>query len=362
MKQYHNILVNALVNLGDVVLTTSAVALLRQAYPSAKITMLVKPACREAVENNPVIDHVLVFDYQAKQKSFKRMMEMVKRIRRRHFDLSVSFDRKLRPALLAWLARIPVRVGPNRVFDDRPSRVTWLYTDVIPIEHDLEATLQSETYQAIVRGFTGSTAHARPVFARIPQEAEIAAEALLSQLTRHEKTIGLCVKGTFPLKTWPKEYFVELVDRLADRYDAAFFIVGAPGDRVYAAEVSAAMHVPVANFCGETTLVSLAALFGQSDLLVTVDTGTAHIAATAGVPMVTVYGCTSPRRWHPISENARVLTSDEPCCPCTCREDECPSQPRPDCLYHVTPAAVFAACQELLEAENAIMQQGGAKG
>lgn len=46
MKQYQNILVNALVNLGDVVLTTSAVALLRQAYPGAKITMLVKPVCR----------------------------------------------------------------------------------------------------------------------------------------------------------------------------------------------------------------------------------------------------------------------------------------------------------------------------
>ena len=351
MTQYHNILVNALVNLGDVILTTSAVALLKKVYPSATVTMLVKPVCREAVENNPVVDHVIAFDYQAKKNSWRKMLSMVNQLKRRHFDLSISFDRKLRPALLAWLAHIPVRVGPDRVFDDKPSRVTWLYTDTIHIAHDLETNLQAETYQAIVRGFTGTHDHARPVFARITPEAQIAAEGLLSQLTRHEKNIALCVKGTFPLKTWPKEYFVALVDRLAEKYDAAFFIVGGPGDRAYAGEVSAAMHVPVANFCGETTLVSLAALLGESDLLVTVDTGGAHIAACSGVPMVTMYGCTSPLRWHPISENARVLTSDEPCCPCKCRVDECPSQPRPNCLYHVTPEQVFAVCEKLLAAE-----------
>ena len=66
-KQYKNILVNSLVNLGDVVLTTSAIALLKQAYPQAKITMLVRPVVREAVENNPVIDEVLIFDYKSKE-------------------------------------------------------------------------------------------------------------------------------------------------------------------------------------------------------------------------------------------------------------------------------------------------------
>ena len=79
--QYKNILVNSLVNLGDVVLTTSAIALLKKAYPKARITMLVRPVVREAVENNPVIDEVIVFDYKAKQNSFRKMMEMVNLIK-----------------------------------------------------------------------------------------------------------------------------------------------------------------------------------------------------------------------------------------------------------------------------------------
>ena len=347
-KQYKNILVNALVNLGDVVLTTSAIALLRKAYPDAKITMMVKPVVREAVENNPLIDEVILFQYKAKENSLGKMWAMAKDLKARRFDLSISLDRKLRPALLCWLAQIPVRVGGTRIFDNKLSRVTWLYTDTIPITHDLENTLQAETYQAVVRGFTGTEEHAEPVFARITPEAEAHAEALLARLPEKQRRIALCVKGTFALKTWPKEYFAQVVHKLAERYDASFFIVGAPNDRPYADEVIAAMDQPVENFCGETSLVSLAAIIRKSDLLITVDTGATHIAATTGVKMVVMYGCTSPNRWHPINRNARVLTSREACCPCSVRAEECPSNPRPACLWHVTPQMVIDECTDLL--------------
>ena len=349
MKQYTNILVNSLVNLGDVVLTTSAIALLKRAYPKARITMLVRPVVREAVENNPVLDDVILFDYKSKQNSFSKMMAMVREIRSRHFDLAISFDRKLRPALLCWLAGIPVRVGPDRVFDDKPGKVTWLYSDVIHIEHDLENTLQAETYQQIVRGFTGIEGHAHPVMARILPESEKKADELLSHLPHAEKYIALCVKGTFPLKTWPKEYFAELVDGLAKRYPAAFFIVGAPNDKAYADEVIALMEQPVMNLCGDTTLVDLAAIIGKADIFITVDTGATHIAATTGVPMITMYGCTSPRRWHPYNENARVLTTEAACCPCKIAPEACPTWPKPKCLWDITPEQVLEKCEELLE-------------
>lgn len=347
--EYHNILVNALVNLGDVVLTSSAIALLKKAYPQARITMLARPVVRQAVENNPVIDEVIIFDYKAKQNSLHKMLDMVKAIKSHHFDLSISFDRKLRPALLCWLAGIPVRIGPDRVFDDKTSHVTWLYTKTIHIKHNLETNLQAETYQEIVRGFTGQKDHERPVFARIMPENEKKAKNLFATLPLNEKRIALCVKGTFPLKTWPKEYFSKVVDGLSKKYNASFFIVGAPGDRAYADEVIADMHVPVANFCGQTNLVDLAAVLKQADLFVTVDTGATHIAATTGVPMVTMYGCTSPKRWHPINDNARVLTTNESCCPCKCRADECPSNPKPHCLWHVTPDMVLDQCYNLLK-------------
>ncbi|MBP3819947.1 MAG: glycosyltransferase family 9 protein [Butyrivibrio sp.] len=350
MNKYKNILVYAMVNLGDVVLTTSAISLLKNAFPEAKITMMVKPSVQEAVVNNPVVDDVIVFNYKAKGNSLGKMWAMIGELKRRKFDLAISFDRKLRPALLCYFAGIPRRVGPSKVFDDKPSKVTWLYTDVIDIDHDLVHTLQAETYQTIIRKFTGMTDHCKPVFATISQSAYDKANKLMEGLPATDKKIALCVKGTFELKTWPKDYFSQVVDALGERYNASFFIIGAPSDREYADEVIKAMNYDVKNFCGETSLTDLAALFTKTDLFVTVDTGAAHIAATVGIPMVTMYGCTLPDRWKPINDRVRVFSSYEPCCPCSVRADMCPSNPHPACLWSVKPSKVVEACVDLLEA------------
>ena len=343
---YKNILVNMLVNLGDVILTTSALDLIKKKFPDVKITALVKPVVKDAVIDNPVIDDVIIFDYKPKVSTFKQTREMISEIRRRKFDLSISFDRKLRPALLTFMAGIPKRVGPSKVFDDDKSRVTILYTDVIEINHDLNQTHQSETYQEIVRKFFQIEGHGTPQF---PRTFSLKANELLSRFAPNKFKIALCVKGTFPLKTWSKEYFVEVVDALSIKYDAEFFIVGAPDDKDYADEVIADMKVEVKNFCGETSLTDLAEIFRKIDLFITVDTGSAHIAATTGVKMVTVFGCTPLKRWHPINPNAISLTSNEPCCPCKVQPENCPSYPKPNCLYNVKPADVIKAAFELLD-------------
>ena len=342
---FKNILVNALVNLGDVVLTTSALALIKKNFPDTRITMLVKPVVKDAVIDNPVVDDVIVLDYKAKENSFAKMRELVREIRRRHFDLAISFDRKLRPALITFFARIPRRVVPSKVFDDNKSRVTLLYTDVVEITHDLNKTLQAETYQEIVRKFFKLEGHAEPVF---PKKNSSVADELLARLPKAKFKIALCVKGTFPLKTWSKEYFAEVVRELNKSYDAAFFIVGAPNDKTYADEVIKEIGGGVENFCGETSLTDLAELFRRANLFITVDTGATHIAATTGVKMITMYGCTSPDRWHPINKNAVVFTSRENCCPCTFKTEECPTYPKPACLANVTPAQVLNAAKKFL--------------
>ena len=339
---FKNILVNALVNLGDVVLTTSALALIKKNFPETRITMLVKPVVADAVRENPVVDDVIVLDYRSKRNSVAKMLNFVKKLREKRFDLAISFDRKLRPAILTFLARIPRRICPTKVFDDNSSLVTLFYTDVIEISHDLNKTLQAETYQEIVRKFFGISGHETPKF---PQKPSPIAENLLNRLPQDKKIkIALCVKGTFPLKTWSKEFFAETVREIRKNHaDAAFFIVGAPNDRDYADEVIREIGFCVENFCGETSLTDLAEIFRRIDLFITVDTGATHIAATTGVKMVTIYGCTSPDRWHPINPNAIVLTSRENCCPCTFKTEECPSFPRPNCLNNVKPAHVLAA-------------------
>lgn len=344
MQQYHNILVYSMVNLGDVLMTTSATALLRASYPEAKITMMVRPVVADILQNNPVVDCVIPFDYKGKQCSVKEMLIMIKRLRRCQFDLCISYDRKLRPALLAILAGIPVRVGPDKVFDDKPSWVPKLYTHISKIPHDLVNALQVETYRAIISEFTKVNCSTQPVLGKCMPKNEQKAENLLSFIPQNTLKIALCVKGTFPLKNWPQEYFAELVDKLAQTYQAAFYIIGAPEDKEYADEVISKAKTPIVNLCGETSLLDLAALFSKSDIFITVDTGAMHIAATTNVPMVAIFGCTSPKRWHPISAQCRVLYTGETCSPCSVRADGCPKH---ICMNTIEVEQVIEAVAEL---------------
>lgn len=342
---YRNILVYSLVNIGDVLLSTSAVALLRQAYGQAKITMMVRPEAADMLQDHPIIDEVLIFDYRGRDRRLSAQWSFWRELKARKFDLAISLDRKSRPALLCMLAGIPVRVGPDRVFDNNASWVTRLYTHVIPISFDLSNHLQADTYQEIVRRFVGISGSAKPVLGRITPEHEAKSHELLCTLPEKDYKIALCIKGTFALKNWPRERFAELVNRLEKKFNAAFYIVGAAGDRSYADDFITITDAAVTNFCGQTTLRGLAALLQKTDLLITVDTGGAHIAATTGIPMLVLYGCTSPKRWAPCSSQAVTISKEPACCPCTLPEDSCDMT---DCLAAITVDEVYSAAVAFL--------------
>lgn len=333
MTKYRNILVHSLVNIGDVLLSTSAVALLKQAYPEAKITMMVRPSAAEIVQNNPVIDDVIIYDYQARHKSLRQTLAMAGELRKRRFDLSISLDRKLRPAILTWLAGIPVRVGPDRVFDDKKSWVTKLFTHTVTTPSDFRHTHQTEIFQSIVRGFFGIEGSAKPVMGRVMAINREKARQLINQLPRHKYRVGLCVKGTYPTKNWPQEQFARLIDILAESYrNVAFFIVGMQDDRSYADEVIAQSHHPVTNFCGETSLLDLKALLAESNLFITIDTGAMHIAATTPVFIIGIFRCVSADRWRPITPSAQVVYRHLDICPLTGAPEKCPQN---DCVKQI---------------------------
>ena len=343
------ILIHALVNLGDVVLATSAAALLKKICPQVHITMMVRHFAKEIVVNNPVIDDYIIFEYKAKGKSYRAMWQMVKQLRKGHYDVCISMDRKLRPALLTYLAGIPERVVPERIFDNKPSHIVKLYTHVIPMPTTFLHKPQAENFQTVIRGWLNvNDIHAKPVIGMTIPENEQNAEKLMAKLENGKKHIALCVKGSFPLKTWPKEHFVVLMDKLQALYDADFFIIGAAGDREYGDEVIRAAHVPVQNFCGDTSLMDLVEVFKRSFLFVSVDTGSLHIASTTDVPIVAMYGCGPADRWPPLTANSRIVSSNESCSPCHIPAEMCPTNPRPKCQWNITPDMVMKACIELI--------------
>ena len=83
------ILVNHLKNVGDVLLATTAIELIRTAYPNAWITLMTVPHVAAFFQNHPLIDEVLPFNYKSKTNSFFSMLKMVREVRKRKFDINI---------------------------------------------------------------------------------------------------------------------------------------------------------------------------------------------------------------------------------------------------------------------------------
>ncbi|BBB91590.1 MAG TPA: glycosyltransferase family 9 protein [Methylomusa anaerophila] len=312
--EYGNILLSCTLAIGDAVMATSAAALLKKIYPQAKTTIIVKRLAEEIVRNNPVIDEVIALDYVQKRISFKNMTAVVSAIKKQNFDLYVSLDGKIRPALLACLAGIPVRIGPTSLFGSNTTM------PLLITRHFKAGYFQTHHYTAIlqdmIRSFTGSSQSAGPVLpVANPQDAAFA-KSFFNSLPKRKYNIGLCVK-TNPRKTWPQKRFAELLRRLHTGYDANFFIIGGSYDKEYVEQLVSLAQVPVMNLCGATTLTQSMELLKRTDLFITLDTAPMHIASALGVPMIAIFGSTAPASVAPLSNKAIIAAPPSlPCIPC----------------------------------------------
>jgi ADP-heptose:LPS heptosyltransferase len=108
------ILVIRLDRLGDVVLSTPALQALRERFPHAFIAMMVRPECREAVEGNPHLNEVIVYDKGGVHHSIGGTLQFARRLRRRYFDTAIALHPSHRSHWIPWLAGIPVRMGWRR--------------------------------------------------------------------------------------------------------------------------------------------------------------------------------------------------------------------------------------------------------
>ena len=348
-KPAQKVLVHCLVNLGDVVLATSAISLLKQHFPQMRISMLVKPSVAEVLQGHPLLEEVIPLVYQPKERSWRQMLRFVKELQSRHFDLSISLDRKLRPSILTLLAGIPLRVGPDRLFDNKPSQIRRLWSHAVHTSDDFLNTHQSELFQDVIRGGFKVQGSAKPVIGAITSAHREKAKALLASLPPGNKRVALCVKGTYYLKNWPQESFVALIDRLSSQTGVSCLLVGAPEDKDYAQQIADVAQGPVLNLCGATSLLEFAALCRQIDLLITIDTGGMHIAATTGVPIIGVFRCVSAKRWAPLCKKSYVVQHKLAECPSVDTPEKCP---RHYCVAHIQVSQVAELAQSLLKSSG----------
>jgi lipopolysaccharide heptosyltransferase II len=328
-------------SIGDVLMSTPAIRAFRETL-GCRVTLLTSAAGAAAARLVPEIDEVIEFAApwmkatgDADTADFA-LMELL-----RGFDAAAIFtvysQSPLPAAYLCYLAGVPRRLAHCR---ENPYR---LLTDWVAepepqqlVRHEVRRQLD---LAAAVGCATGNTR----LSLRVPEPARLKVQAEIEFLRR--PLVVVHPGASAASRRYPPESYARAIDLLIDETGCEALFTGDAWEEPLVCEVRGAMRRPSRSLVGALDLAGLGALIEAADLLVSNNTGPAHIAAALGTPVVDLYALTNPQH-TPWQVPNRVLNHDVPCR--NCHKSVCPAGHH-DCLRRVAPEAVAAAARDLLE-------------
>ncbi len=338
--QVNRILIRATNWVGDAIMTLPALEAVRENFPHGHITVLAKPWVAPLYESHPAVDGVMVLDKgHTRGSALFEVMKTARRIRKERFDLAILFQNAIEAALLAFLGRVPFRVGYRT--DGRG----LLLTHGVARADGVLTMHQVGYYCAIMRAMGWSAEDRDPVLHMGNGVREQADEILKSSgVDSLDYLVGLSPGAVFgSAKRWPPERFARIGDWAAERWGAKVIVFGSSGEKAIGDRVCAAMKHEVLNLCGKTSLKGAMGVMSLCRFFVTNDSGLMHMASALGLPTVAVFGSTDHVTTGPRSPKSRIVRRATSCAPCL--KPECPTDYR--CMLEITPESVWETMEGL---------------
>ena len=308
--------------LGDAVMSVPAVRAIKSGRPDVHVTIAAPDKIAPMWKLIPEVDAIIPL-------SEGSLLPVVRLLRQQMpFDVAILFPNSLRVALESWLSGIPRRVGY------RGHWRSWLVNQIVreprkpgPPEH------HSLRFLRIARECGAETSNIE-----VPDPNQ-------TSNIKHQTLIGLCPGAEYgPAKRWLPERFAEAAAKITAQSSAQWILFGTKKDAAIGEQIAAAIGDHCVNRIGQTTLDQLIDELRQCSLLLTNDTGTMHLAALLGVPVVAVFGSTEPRLTGPLGNGHIILRHHVECSPCFLRE--CPIDFR--CMKAVSADEVAGAVLSML--------------
>lgn len=351
-QQARKILLVRLDNLGDVLLATPAFRAVKRALPAASLTLLTSPVGAQVGTLNPDIDQVMSYQvpwvdpWQSLSQDSAREQHMIERLRAEHFDGAIiftSFHQSALPAAyLCYLADIPLRLAAS--IDGPGSLLTTRHKHPERMLHEVERGLDLVSALGIVAEEQEMVLHV-PATARQEAQDYLTARGLAA---RHPLII-VHPGCSMPARTYPWEQYAEVITLLVEQLDAHVLITGATDEQELVARVQGQVPMPqrasTLTLAGELSFPAFCGIIQHADLMITNNTGPAHLAAALKTPIIDLFALTNPpEQWGPWHVLHRQIFHEVSCRLCYHRV--CPYEH--DCLRLVTPALVVEAASELL--------------
>jgi heptosyltransferase-2 len=309
--------------LGDAVMSVPAVRAIKYGRPDAHVTVLAPENIAPMWKLISEVDKVLALP----NKSLLGAMRAIGRQPR--FDVAILFPNSLRSAFEVLF--VPRKVGY------RGHTRAWLLNQIVreprrpgPPEH------HSIRFLRIANDCGADTDLAKKID-NFPLPRTSSAKS--------QTSIGLCPGAEYgPAKRWSPGRFAEVAASVSNGSDAKWILVGTKNDIAIGETIVAQLGEKCVNRIGQTTLDELISELRNCRALLTNDTGTMHLAALLGIPVVAIFGSTEPALTGPLGNGHIVVRHHVECSPCFLRE--CPIDFR--CMKEVTEREVANAMMSIL--------------
>ena len=332
------ILVTFLMHLGDLTLTTPFVHALRKAAPDAHITFLADEKLKDVVLHNPYIDEVITIDKKGRDNSILALMACARRLSKMDFDVLINLHPNERCSFICAMTKVKLRCGTTHtmfkpVWDvftplNRKIHAADMYLDILTqlgvknLEHNGLEIFPSEEHLAHADEFWRD----HGVFGS-------------------DKLVGFNIGSAVVTKRWAPERFAQVADTLAAKGYKPVFFGGTMDEDMVQEAVSRMKTTPVVA-TGSFTIGGLAAAMRRCSLIITNDSGPMHVAISQKVPIVAMYGPSSPKLYGPYTKDATIVTALPPCPGCADgMKHKCSDM---QCMTRLTVEQVVQAAEEML--------------
>lgn len=362
------ILIINLMHLGDLMLMTPILPVLRQEYKDSEIDLMVDRKLKDLVSENPNIDRFIAIEKKGWHNKPLNFIKLIEQIRKRKYDLVINCHRNERASAIAAFSGAKQIVGyskpffslffdntinneavahhigngPFGLFGEKKYKPGWIhqvlsYTDILTKCLKLDVTKREPLYMKPHK-----------------KAAENVNKLYKEQFDTGKKIIALNVGASWETKRWIFSYFALVADKLIEEgYIIAF--LGGEMDRAFVKETIEAMKTDkekqkdfVRVLTGKLTLGEVAAFLTKCSLFITTDSGPMHIGVAMNVPIVTMFGASPVPGFFPYTDKAILIAAKEKCHPCG--KHICPRlEDNFACMKNIKPEEVLKAAHELLE-------------
>jgi len=325
--------------LGDVAIATATIQDIADALPQCELHLNTLPPWERLFANDRRFAQILSVDLTGRERGPSGMIRWLKEVRRRRydaiFDLQGNDHTRILLSLL-WLSgsQVRYRVSYHRRFP----------YNVAPPAPPSSSAHVFERARAMLTAAGIAPRAERPVL-EVNEAQQRHAEALLAEAGVRDDNFAVFLPGCQAagyLKRWGAKRYAALARRLKKAGVARVVLLGGPDEFDECRQI-AATGSEVLNLCGRTGLLDVIPICARARVIVANDTGTAHLAAATGRPMVVICGPTDPRRVKPLGDNVRAVQARLPCI--NCYRKHCAHH---TCMRLVTPSSVEAEVEVLL--------------